>query len=171
VLAIVVHLIAGHSQCCVLDRQLLQQPPTPKTHPRDQDPGHAACVPPLMQDMVVRGAPAIGVTGALALAVHLIAGGRGKQYSSVQACLDDITATMDYLVTRWVGLTVLACTHSRGFIQQPDRACSSPPAPLQSAHCRQPVRLSSQAQGGGSSSCGTAWRHRRVSDSSSHRGG
>jgi methylthioribose-1-phosphate isomerase len=51
--------------------------------------------------MVVRGAPAIGVTGALALAVHLISGGRGKQYSSVQACLDDIAATMDYLVTRW----------------------------------------------------------------------
>jgi methylthioribose-1-phosphate isomerase len=49
----------------------------------------------------VRGAPAIGVTGALALAVHLISGGRGKQYSSVQACLDDIAATMDYLVTRW----------------------------------------------------------------------
>ena len=54
-----------------------------------------------MQDMVVRGAPAIGVTGALALAVHLISGGRGQQYSSVQACLDDIRETMDYLVTRW----------------------------------------------------------------------
>lgn len=56
-----------------------------------------------MQDMVVRGAPAIGVTGALALAVHLISGGRGAQYSSVQACLDDIRDTMDYLVTRWGG--------------------------------------------------------------------
>lgn len=53
--------------------------------------------------MVVRGAPAIGVTGALALAVHLISGGRGKQYASVQACLDDVASTMDYLVTRWGG--------------------------------------------------------------------
>jgi methylthioribose-1-phosphate isomerase len=51
----------------------------------------------------VRGAPAIGVTGALALAVHLISGGRGKQYSSVQDCLDDIGRTMDYLVTRSAG--------------------------------------------------------------------
>lgn len=50
--------------------------------------------------MVVRGAPAIGVTGALALAVHLISGGRGEQYSTVQDCLDDISKTMDYLVTR-----------------------------------------------------------------------
>lgn len=48
----------------------------------------------------MRGAPAIGVTGALALAVHLISGGRGKQYSSVEACLKDIADTMDYLVTR-----------------------------------------------------------------------
>lgn len=56
----------------------------------------------VFQDMVVRGAPAIGVTGALALAVHLISGGRGKQYSSVQDCLDDISKTMDYLVTRSV---------------------------------------------------------------------
>eukprot|EP00878_Enallax_costatus_P005791 GHUV01006072.1.p1 GENE.GHUV01006072.1~~GHUV01006072.1.p1 ORF type:complete len:713 (+),score=234.96 GHUV01006072.1:191-2329(+) len=52
-----------------------------------------------IKDMVVRGAPAIGVTGALALAVHLISGGRGKQYSSVEACVRDIAATMDYLVT------------------------------------------------------------------------
>jgi len=58
-----------------------------------------------VQDMVVRGAPAIGVTGALALAVHLISGGRGKQYSSVDDCLKDIADTMDYLVTRcrWRG--------------------------------------------------------------------
>jgi methylthioribose-1-phosphate isomerase len=60
--------------------------------------------------MVVRGAPAIGVTGALALAVHLISGGRGKQYASVQACLDDIAATMDYLVTRWGSLAAAAAT-------------------------------------------------------------
>ncbi|WIA19547.1 hypothetical protein OEZ85_004156 [Tetradesmus obliquus] len=52
-----------------------------------------------IKDMVVRGAPAIGVTGALALAVHLISGGRGKQYASVQACLDDVASTMDCLVT------------------------------------------------------------------------
>lgn len=50
----------------------------------------------------MRGAPAIGVTGALALAVHLISGGRGSQFTSVEACLQDIGDTMDYLVTRSV---------------------------------------------------------------------
>lgn len=52
-----------------------------------------------MQDMVVRGAPAIGVTGALALAVHLISGGRGKQYTGVDAAVSDIGVTLDFLVT------------------------------------------------------------------------
>jgi hypothetical protein len=51
--------------------------------------------------MAVRGAPAIGVTGALALAVHLISGGNGQQYSSLQACVDDIAESLDYLVTRY----------------------------------------------------------------------
>lgn len=79
----------------------------------------------------MRGAPAIGVTGALALAVHLIAGGRGRQYSSVQACLDDVTHTMDYLVTRWAGRAGMQL--SRGSTQgpspcrRPHRACSSAP--------------------------------------------
>lgn len=36
----------------------------------------------------------------MALAVHLISGGLGKQYSSVEACVQDIAATMEYLVTR-----------------------------------------------------------------------
>jgi methylthioribose-1-phosphate isomerase len=64
-----------------------------------------------IKDMVVRGAPAIGVTGALALAVHLVNGGAGKQYSSVQECVQDIHKTMDYLVTRWVANGApLACT-------------------------------------------------------------
>lgn len=43
---------------------------------------------------------AIGVTGALALAVHLLNNGSGKQYASVDECLADIQKTMDYLVTR-----------------------------------------------------------------------
>jgi methylthioribose-1-phosphate isomerase len=53
-----------------------------------------------IKDMVVRGAPAIGVTGALALAVHLTNKGTGKQYSSVEECVQDVHKTMDFLVTR-----------------------------------------------------------------------
>ena len=53
-----------------------------------------------IKDMVVRGAPAIGVTGALAMAVHIISGGNGSQYASVQAAVEDVAKTMDYLVTR-----------------------------------------------------------------------
>jgi len=54
-----------------------------------------------IKDMVVRGAPAIGVTGALALAAHLRKGGMGKQYNgNVQTAVEDVCSTMDYLVTR-----------------------------------------------------------------------
>ncbi|KIZ04682.1 isopentenyl-diphosphate Delta-isomerase [Monoraphidium neglectum] len=52
-----------------------------------------------IKDMVVRGAPAIGVTGALSLASHLTRNGGGKQYSSVAAVVEDVEKTMDYLVT------------------------------------------------------------------------
>jgi 5-methylthioribose kinase len=53
-----------------------------------------------IRDMVVRGAPAIGVAGALALAVHVFSGGQlGKQYASAQAASDDVRDTMAYLVT------------------------------------------------------------------------
>jgi 5-methylthioribose kinase len=50
--------------------------------------------------MVVRGAPAIGVAGALALAVHVFAKGQlGGQYDSAQHAADDVRDTMAYLVT------------------------------------------------------------------------
>ncbi len=56
-----------------------------------------------IKDMVVRGAPAIGVTGALALAVHL-AGGQGadgyRAYASAAECAADVRKVMDFLVTR-----------------------------------------------------------------------
>ncbi len=52
-------------------------------------------------DMVVRGAPAIGVTGALTLAVELHTNkGAGSAFGSVQEAVDFINSTLDYLVTR-----------------------------------------------------------------------
>lgn len=54
-----------------------------------------------VRDMVVRGAPAIGVTGALALAVELHTNkGGGAAFGSTQEAVDFITTTMDFLVTR-----------------------------------------------------------------------
>ncbi|KXZ55583.1 hypothetical protein GPECTOR_2g1133 [Gonium pectorale] len=53
-----------------------------------------------IRDMVVRGAPAIGCTGALAMAVELHANkGAGKDFSSVEETVQFINATLDYLVT------------------------------------------------------------------------
>jgi methylthioribose-1-phosphate isomerase len=53
-----------------------------------------------IRDMVVRGAPAIGCTAALALAGHLIRKGRGQQYDTVQDCVGDVCSTGDFLETR-----------------------------------------------------------------------
>ena len=52
--------------------------------------------------MAVRGAPAIAVAGALALAVELQNGGAGKQFSSAQQAQQAIQQKLDYLVTRSV---------------------------------------------------------------------
>lgn len=53
-----------------------------------------------IRDMVVRGAPAIGVTGALAMAVELHSNkAGGKSFNSVSDTLDFIIHTLDYLVT------------------------------------------------------------------------
>ncbi|GFR48766.1 hypothetical protein Agub_g10587 [Astrephomene gubernaculifera] len=53
-----------------------------------------------IRDMVVRGAPAIGCTGALAMAVELNNHkDAGKAFSSVQEAVDFINTTLDYLVT------------------------------------------------------------------------
>ncbi len=54
-----------------------------------------------IRDMVVRGAPAIGVTGALAMAVELHTNkAGGKSFSTVADTLTFIINTLDYLVTR-----------------------------------------------------------------------
>lgn len=53
-----------------------------------------------IKDMVVRGAPAIGVTGALALAVDLVSKGAGSQFADAAAAVQGISDTLDYLVTR-----------------------------------------------------------------------
>lgn len=118
----------GRNCCC-----------SPRRIPAIQILVELAAGAPLMQDMVVRGAPAIGVTGALALAVHLIAGGRGRQYSSVQACLDDVTHTMDYLVTRCAG-GVPACTSAQPPSKPPHRVGAlTAPAPLLLAPAAAPL--------------------------------
>lgn len=53
--------------------------------------------------MVVRGAPAIGVTGALSLAADLIANKKaGGSFTTVDETQKYIFDTLDYLVTRCV---------------------------------------------------------------------
>ena len=54
----------------------------------------------LIQDMAVRGAPAIAIAGALALAVELQNNGAGSQFSSAQDAAQWIEEKLDYLVTR-----------------------------------------------------------------------
>ncbi|DBB14334.1 TPA: hypothetical protein ACH3X3_004644 [Trebouxia sp. C0006] len=52
-----------------------------------------------IKDMVVRGAPAIAIAAALALAAELIASGSGRQFSSADAAAQHIKKQLDYLVT------------------------------------------------------------------------
>ena len=53
----------------------------------------------LIKDMVVRGAPAIAITGALALAVELRGRLAGPGFASEAAAVDFIVATLDFLVS------------------------------------------------------------------------
>ena len=53
-----------------------------------------------IRSMVVRGAPAIGCTAALAVAAWLVDRGAGSQYDSAAAAADDVQATTDHLVQR-----------------------------------------------------------------------
>lgn len=53
-----------------------------------------------IRSMVVRGAPAIGCTAALAVAAWLVERGAGSQYDSAAAAADDVQATTDHLVQR-----------------------------------------------------------------------
>ena len=55
----------------------------------------------LSQDMQVRGAPAIAIAAALALAVDLINGGRVSQFSSSQEGLQCVLKHLVALFTRW----------------------------------------------------------------------
>lgn len=66
--------------------------------------------------MVVRGAPAIGVTGALSLAVDLVANkGAGSAFASLAEAESYIVETLDYLVTRCAqpNLENCACLHGQ----------------------------------------------------------
>ena len=54
----------------------------------------------LGQDMAVRGAPAIAIAGALALAVDLHNNGKGKQFATAKDAQSYIDEQMAFLVTR-----------------------------------------------------------------------
>ena len=65
-----------------------------------------------IKDMVVRGAPAIAIAAALALAAELVASGSGRQFSSADAAAQHIKKQLDYLVTRYqtdACSTILTC--------------------------------------------------------------
>ncbi len=71
------------------------------------DPGLLACDTYrqlffVHQDMAVRGAPAIAIAAALALAAELVNQGGGAQFESAQAAYQKITEQLEYLVTRCV---------------------------------------------------------------------
>jgi methylthioribose-1-phosphate isomerase len=54
-----------------------------------------------IKDMVVRGAPAIGVTGALSMAIELHCNkAGGTAFASVDEAVSYISSTLDYLVSR-----------------------------------------------------------------------
>jgi methylthioribose-1-phosphate isomerase len=56
-----------------------------------------------IRDMVVRGAPAIGVTGVLAIAADLVTNkGAGSAFKDATDAVTYINTTLDYLVTRCV---------------------------------------------------------------------
>ena len=55
-----------------------------------------------IRDMTVRGAPAIAISGALSLAVELVNGGGGAQFSSADEAARVIREKLSYLETRWV---------------------------------------------------------------------
>lgn len=61
----------------------------------------------IMQDMAVRGAPAIAISAALGLAVELVNHGGGSQFSSAKEAQEAIDASLDYLVTRCDSLRAL----------------------------------------------------------------
>lgn len=52
-----------------------------------------------IKDMVVRGAPAIAIAAALALAADLVASGAGRQFYSAEAAAQHIKKDLDYLMT------------------------------------------------------------------------
>lgn len=52
-----------------------------------------------IRDMAVRGAPAIAIAAALSLAVDLVVGGEGNQFSDASAAQEYINSKLDYLAT------------------------------------------------------------------------
>lgn len=53
-----------------------------------------------IRDMVVRGAPAIGCTAALAVAAWLVKEGAGSQYDSAGAAAEAVQQAADHLIER-----------------------------------------------------------------------
>lgn len=79
-----------------------------------------------IREMAVRGAPAIGVSAALGLAIELHNGGSGSQFGSASEAVDHIGARLDYLVTRCARLpSMLSCLRRRceHFLQRKFAPC------------------------------------------------
>ena len=66
--------------------------------------------------MAVRGAPAIAIAGALALAVELQNNGAGKQYATGKQAQQEIQKKLAYLVTR-SALTKYGSCYSQSLLQ------------------------------------------------------
>ncbi len=87
-----------------------------------------------IKDMVVRGAPAIGVTGVLTIAVDLVANkGAGASFAGAQEALAYVQSTADYLVTRCVSGVICA-------IGRPPERWSNGGAWARGVRCRQRSR-------------------------------
>ena len=96
-----------------------------------------------IRDMTVRGAPAIAISAALALAVELVnARGGGGSFASAAAAADYIAGRLDYLVTRSgtveEGLRGSSRAGSSHWVEAcaPGRASENLHAGIYSLHCR-----------------------------------
>lgn len=98
-----------------------------------------------IKDMVVRGAPAIAIAAALALAAQLVASEAGLQISSAKEAAKHVKEELKYLVTRW-GFVKWSICRSRLLacvLRQRRKVCyslSHLPCLLQPPNCRESIR-------------------------------
>ena len=77
-----------------------------------------------IRSMVVRGAPAIGCTAALAVAAWLVERGAGSQYDTAASVAEDVQATTDHLVQRCDALRPAARLFARSALMMRQRHCA-----------------------------------------------